>query len=587
MLSEKWLRIVGVLEYAYQPIINTTTGETYGFEALLRGVEKRTPFEGIRHLFDTAYEDQMLYRLELALREKAIAAFAATGLFEKSKLFLNVDSRILAMNDYQLGNTQNLIKRYGIKPSSLCIEVSERPQGHSPATFVEIKTILQIYGDQGFHVALDDFGTGYTGFKFLYHAAPKFLKINRFFIEGLFADFRKRLFLTNIINIAHTLGITVVAEGVETREEFLMCKDMGCELAQGYYVQHPTTLTDDLKLHYAHVDKVIKADRREKQNDQRLIGQQINRIEPIFIDQPMEEVFNRFRNNKENTFLPIIDRDRQPLGIVKESDLKEFVYSAYGKEILMNRSMGQNLRRFISPCPTVELQTKAERILEIFSYNEETEGMIITDNMRYAGFLSAASLLKVIHEKNLAYARSQNPLTQLPGNSVIGEYIAEVLERRENSPVLIYFDFDNFKPYNDKYGFRQGDRAILLFAEILRKELEARGWFIGHIGGDDFFAGFEGQDFDGCLQRIGEVIEKFRLDVMSFYDIDDRERGFIDAKSRDGEMRRYPLLTVSAAVLEIVPQSIRVSGEEIGDQIAQLKKTAKSKECRIAAATAC
>jgi len=68
----------------------------------------------------------------------------------------------------------------------------------------------------------------------------------------------------------------------------------------------------------------------------------------------------------------------------------------------------------------------------------------------------------------------------------------------ENACVLVYFDFDNFKPYNDRYGFRQGDRTILLFSDILKKTSGANKFFAGHIGGDDFFAGFR----IGALDKV-------------------------------------------------------------------------------------
>ena len=67
-----------------------------------------------------------------------------------------------------------------------------------------------------------------------------------------------------------------------------------------------------------------------------------------------------------------------------------------------------------------------------------------------------------LSEKNIAIARDQNPLTKLPGNTLITAYISETLNDLENTYVYVYFDFDNFKPFNDSYGFRIGDRAILL-----------------------------------------------------------------------------------------------------------------------------
>ena len=79
---------------------------------------------------------------------------------------------------------------------------------------------------------------------------------------------------------------------------------------------------------------------------------------------------------------------------------------------------------------------------------------IVRDN-QYMGILTTNSLLKIINEKNLSQARNQNPLTKLPGNTLIHEYFSTSLADRTSSYLLVYFDFDHFKPFNDTYGFPQ------------------------------------------------------------------------------------------------------------------------------------
>ncbi|MDZ7641484.1 MAG: GGDEF domain-containing protein [Desulfurivibrio sp.] len=102
-----------------------------------------------------------------------------------------------------------------------------------------------------------------------------------------------------------------------------------------------------------------------------------------------------------------------------------------------------------------------------FSSQSRLRGILVTDNGRYQGFLNANALLKLLSDKNLEEARNQNPLTRLPGNFLINRFISDALGDLENEYIYVYFDFDNFKPFNDKYGLRQGDRAILMFADIL------------------------------------------------------------------------------------------------------------------------
>ena len=120
-------------------------------------------------------------------------------------------------------------------------------------------------------------------------------------------------------------------------------------------------------------------------------------------------------------------------------------------------------------------------------------------------------------------------------------------------PSGIAFDFDNFKPFNDTYGFRQGDRAILLFAELCRKAARPETWFLGHIGGDDFFIGIRGASVEDGVAEVSALIRQFASDIESFYDPEARARGFITAEDREGKTRTFPLLSASAVLCPLPP----------------------------------
>lgn len=142
---------------------------------------------------------------------------------------------------------------------------------------------------------------------------------------------------------------------------------------------------------------------------------------------------------------------------------------------------------------------------------------------------------------------------------------------------MVYFDFDNFKPYNDTYGFRQGDRVILLFSELLKRQAQNIFGFVGHIGGDDFFMGVKGMDLRECYSNVQKLVSRFKNDVSSFYNSDAIEKGCLLAKDRDGRKASFPLLTVSAVILELpAPRSFVFSVEEIGKKMADKKKSAKT-----------
>jgi diguanylate cyclase (GGDEF)-like protein len=575
---EIWLRdLRDNIDFAFQPIVNIYTGSCYGVEALLRGHEG-LGFDKISDVFDYAHHNGILHQTELTLKEMSISKFAKLKIDQFVRLFLNIDNRVLDSADYRPGQTGRLLKKHGLSLRSICLEISER---HELASGGNTSKILEQYSERPFKLALDDFGTGYAGLKVLYDYHPDFIKIDRYFINNIHIKEKKKLFLSNIVSLAHVLGITVVAEGVETEREFLTCKEIGCDLLQGYFVQKPVVELNKLNSNYSQISTLNSRDRRAAGDDREIIDEEIKNLPALDFNTPMGEVFEIFRRNKHLTFFPVIDENKEPLGLVCENNLKDYTYSVFGKELILNKAYSKTLMDFVSTCPVADIRMGAEKIIEIFSRSKNPDGIIISDSFRYVGFLSALSLLRVINEKNLTYARDQNPLSKLPGNSVISDYVTQVLKDVNRSMTMIYFDFDNFKPFNDYYGYRQGDRAIVLFAELMRKELGRQENFLGHVGGDDFFAGVEGGTFEETEEEVRKLKELFAHDVESFYDAKAREEGGIRARSRGGRQAFFPMLTVSAAIIHIPAGRPPCSLDEISRLIAQVKKQSKSSDTGI------
>jgi diguanylate cyclase (GGDEF)-like protein len=573
-----WPAILGHLDIALQPIVNIHTGTCYGYEALLRNHE-RAGFDRIGDLFDTAFELGILDDIEMAVRQMAVDKFVQLPHWRQSKLFVNLDNRCLAADGGLPERTRRMLDGFGMDESQMVFEVSERhPIGHPERAHAA----LGHYKKANFRLAIDDFGTGFSGLQLLYFSAPDVLKIDRFFISDIASDSKKKLFLGQIVNIAHLLGVVVLAEGVETEREYFVCKDIGCDLIQGWLVQKATTRAGELLPHYRTVERLARGERRDIPSDQKLIADQISHVEPILSDCPMEKVFERFRADKGLTFFPVVDASGQPVGIVREAELKDYTYSLYGKALISNKTIGRRLKDFVVRCPMADINTKAEQILQAYSAVENSEGILIVDSMRYVGFLSAHSLLRVINEKTLAAARDQNPLTRLPGNNLIHEYLSEALAATDDEHVLVYLDFDNFKPFNDRYGFRLGDRAILLFAELLTKAVPRETGFPAHVGGDDFFAGFKGVGAAEAERITRQLVEAFARDVSSFYDDETRKRGCVEGTDRQGNVACFPLMTVSAALVHLPAGRPVHTVDDVSQAIAVLKKKAKAAPTRIA-----
>ena len=275
--------------------------------------------------------------------------------------------------------------------------------------------------------------------------------------------------------------------------------------------------------------------------------------------------------------VPVVNNNNEPLGIFYESQIKEYVYSPYGMSILLNEnSQKSKLKNYISKCPSTDVRSDITTIIELYSNAAETNGIIITQNTKYLGFLSASDIIKIMHEENLIAARDQNPLTKMPGNRVVEKKISSL---SANKPyILCYFDLDNFKAYNDKYGFRNGDRIIQLFADILHKHLSV-DFFKGHIGGDDFFVCAKADKDE--LEQLQKVMIEFVNQAKSFYSQEDREQGYILSTDREGQKKRFALLSVSAAVLFVNYIKTSEYTNHINNILSLQKKIAKAAEDKI------
>jgi len=167
-----------------------------------------------------------------------------------------------------------------------------------------------------------------------------------------------------------------------------------------------------------------------------------------------------------------------------------------------------------------------------------------------------------------------NPLTRLPGNVSI---LNEIQKRIDEGGLfsVCYKDLDKFKTFNDKYGFEKGDEVIKNAARILISSVQEKGTpkdFIGHIGGDDFVVITSPDNVDELCKAI---ISKFDIMMPTLYNKEDKEKGYIVAKDRQGKVKKIPLVSISIAVVSNEKRKISHVAE-VGEIGADLKHYAKS-----------
>ena len=170
--------------------------------------------------------------------------------------------------------------------------------------------------------------------------------------------------------------------------------------------------------------------------------------------------------------------------------------------------------------------------------------------------------------------RKVSPLTGLPGNLQIQVELKKKLLKKEEFAIL-YFDLDNFKEYNDTYGFLKGDEVIKFTAKTILREMhhyKLEDSFVGHIGGDDFVGIISNVDYEKLCQ---DIIAKFDIGIVGYFNEEDIERGYLEVANRKGIIEQFPITAISIGVVKVLPGEY-TNPLEIGEVGAQVKHLAKT-----------
>lgn len=170
--------------------------------------------------------------------------------------------------------------------------------------------------------------------------------------------------------------------------------------------------------------------------------------------------------------------------------------------------------------------------------------------------------------------RDANPLTGLPGNRAIDRELRRRLEG-ETSFGLCYYDVDNFKAYNDYYGYARGDKVLSLLAGILTRQVLdlGGGAFLGHVGGDDFVVITRAEE---AVETARRVIEEFDAQIRFLYEPEDWSQGYIELPDRRGETRRFPPVSLTVATVTDTERRYTHVGR-VNAVAAELKQYGKSR----------
>ncbi|WP_083351201.1 GGDEF domain-containing protein [Paenibacillus naphthalenovorans] len=549
------------IKSVYQPIVSLSEGIVMGYEALTRGPEHSALHSPIS-LFAAAKAEGLLYPLDRLARAKAIE-----GAFTKTKeqlLFLNVSAEILNDPDFVPGRTLELLEKRGLSPGQVVFEITERS---SIEDFESAKQILGHYRQQGYRIAIDDAGAGYSSLQAIAELQPDFIKMDRSLVHNLHFNKTKEYILETMLTFAQKLGIYLIAEGIETREELMKLTRMGVHYGQGYLLGHPgpeeavlpPELTDHIMMHR----KIVEASSVWTIGDICVPCQTFDYRDPISI------VANYFKNHTDAAGAVIVN-GQTPVGLIMRDRLFQQLAGQYGYSLFWNRPIDQ----LMDAQPLiVDEQAPVEQVSQYTTSRDlQTfyDLVIITSGGRVKGTASIRSILECITTAKMERAKVANPLTGLPGNMQIHREINKrLLDHKKFS--VIYGDIDYFKWFNDRYGFHRGDQLIQFTADCIQQVIGLLGHpydFVGHIGGDDFIAITGSEDPEKLCE---EMLRRFELGVKAFYDYDD----WTYVEDRHGRRLESEGVTLSLSLV-ICHTGAGVSLEQISRTAAMVKKRSKA-----------
>jgi EAL domain-containing protein (putative c-di-GMP-specific phosphodiesterase class I)/GGDEF domain-containing protein len=553
----------GGLHSLFQPIVSVSERRIVGYEALSRG-PSNSPLHSPINLFAAARHAGRLSELEMACRENACRAFSEQAL--DAKLFLNVSPETLLEPLHESGQTLDLLKRYGLSPSQVVIELTEQTPTDD---FQLLHTALHHYRAMGFSIALDDLGAGYSSLRMWSELRPDYVKIDRHFIDGIHQDALKREFVGSILQIARASRAVVIAEGIELIEELTVLTEMGVDLVQGYLLCRPQEAPPrDARHLLPRLDAPLPSLNDERRDLTDLIIKQ----HAVAAATPTLKVLEAFRLQPSLNSLAVLDAEQRPCGIVHRHLLADALLKPFAPELYARKPISRLMTDDFLAVELSQSLQQVSRLITSRARQRVEEDFIIIQDGRYLGLGRVMDVLKLITELKIQQARHANPLTLLPGNVPIQQCLTRLLEQQLSAAVC-YVDIDSFKPFNDLYGYARGDEVLLCLAHCLNERIDPGRDFLGHIGGDDFMLVLGSDDW---RRRLNQLFEDFQLQCRRFYRPEHLEAGCFVSHNRHGVREEFSLLSLSVGVVHLHARDcLTLDAQTLAEMASKAKHLAK------------
>jgi diguanylate cyclase (GGDEF)-like protein len=556
------------IKTVFQPIISLRDGSILGHEALSR-LTHESAITSPDELFKIASSSRRLWDLELLCRTKALeTAFIFQKPSHDHKLFLNVNPNIMHDPKFKNGFTLDLLDQYKIAASNIIFEITERNVIEDISVF---KSAIHHYRDQDYKIAIDDAGSGYSGLNLISEINPDFIKLDIDLIRGVDSNSLKSALVKGMVEFSKVSSIQIIAEGIETIAELDTLVNLGVQFGQGYLIQHPDPLFKEINPSFLQTLKELNLRRNHITQyglSSTYIGNLCFATDTLGPNEKVINIYESYKDDSRSSDYCVTDNGI-PIGIIKKEKFASKLSGYFGFSLHQNKLISELMDTdflavdFETPIGTVSSMAMSRSIKNLYDF------IVVTREDKYLGTVTIKDLLQKVMEIEVYSAKHQSPLTGLPGNVLIEQELIRCIIS-EKAYTVAYLDIDNFKAYNDVYGFENGDSIIKLVSSVIKECVGDTG-FIGHIGGDDFVV-IISKIVPSCY--FDSIVEDFRCKVLDFYHINDVSRGYIISCNRHGETEKFPLSRLTC-VLTNNQTHTYLNPSDISEKLALMKKKSK------------
>lgn len=549
----------------FQPIVSLTDGSVYGYEALSR-ISDQSLEINIEQLFTIADNMDKAWELETLCRTKALETFIQSDI--NRKLFLNVNSNIIYDKEFKKGFTKACLNEHHLDSQNIIFEITERDAVIDSNAFLGS---INHYKSQHYGIAVDDVGSAYSGLNIIANIKPDIIKLDMDLVRDIDKDKIKQLLCKAMVDFCKSADIQLIAEGIETADELKTLIDLKVNFGQGFFLGRPRKTFKDIAPDTIHliVNYNAKIDSQKfKSSVYPIIGYL---SKPGYTYRPQEKaetIYETVRYNPIIVGFTVVENEIA-IGFMTRTALNEIFGGRYGFSLNSKKKIRELMKTDFLRVDYYMPVNQVSRLAMQRPNEQLYNPIVIEKEGNYWGVVTIKDLLDACTKVEVDTAMHSNPLTGLPGNLLIEK---EILNRvYGDAPYCItYYDIDNFKAYNDAYGFQNGDMMLRLVADIL-KENAVRNEFIGHIGGDDFIVICDYYEGEIYCQK---VIDDFSIRVISLYRNEDVENGYIISKNRHGVTENFPIASLSIAGISNKENAYK-NIDAFSKDIAKLKKKCK------------